>query len=64
MKKIITLCLFSLAFLYSYAQPAKVVADKILGVVGDRIILYSDIQNTIADAVRNGNPVPEMRIVC
>lgn len=59
MKKISTLCIFSVAFLYSYAQPAKVVADKILGVVGDRIILYSDIQNTIADAVRNGNPVPE-----
>lgn len=41
------------------AQPAKVIADKILGVVGDRIILYSDIQNTIADAVRNGRPVPD-----
>ena len=41
------------------AQPAKVVADKILGIVGDRIILYSDIQNTIADAVRNGSTVPD-----
>ena len=35
------------------------VADKILAVVGDRIILYSDIQNTISDAVRNGNQVPD-----
>ena len=35
------------------------VADKILAIVGDRIILYSDIQNTIADAVRNGNQVPD-----
>ena len=40
-------------------QSAKVVADKILAVVGDRIVLYSDIQNTISDAVRNGNQVPE-----
>ena len=35
------------------------VADKILGIVGDRIILYSDIQNTISDAVRNGGQVPD-----
>ncbi len=59
MKKIITLGFF-LSFIFSvHAQPAKVVADKILGIVGDRIILYSDIQNTIADAVRNGNTVPD-----
>ena len=60
MKKIITLS-FILSFftLAANAQPAKVVADKILGIVGDRIILYSDIQNTIADAVRNGSTVPD-----
>ena len=59
MKKIIILGLF-LSFITSVqSQSAKVVADKILGIVGDRIILYSDIQNTIADAVRNGNPIPD-----
>ena len=42
-----------------FAQPKKVVADKIIAVVGDRIILQSDITNSIADAKRNGNPVPE-----
>jgi peptidyl-prolyl cis-trans isomerase SurA len=60
MKKIITLSFFlSFFLLAAHAQPAKVVADKILGIVGDRIILYSDIQNTIADAVRNGGTIPD-----
>ena len=61
MKKIFTLSLFFLiaATFAVQGQSAKVVADKILAVVGDRIILYSDIQNTISDAIRNGNQVPE-----
>jgi len=60
MKKIFTLSLFfSIVTIAVQAQSAKVVADKILAIVGDRIILYSDIQNTIADAIRNGNQVPE-----
>lgn len=60
MKKIFTLSLFfSIAAIAAQGQSAKVVADKILAIVGDRIILYSDIQNTIADAVRNGNQVPD-----
>jgi len=61
MKKIFTLSLFFLiaATFAAQGQSAKVVADKILAIVGDRIILYSDIQNTISDAIRNGNQVPE-----
>jgi peptidyl-prolyl cis-trans isomerase SurA len=60
MKKIFTLGLFfSIIAVTAQAQSAKVVADKILAIVGDRIILYSDIQNTISDAIRNGNQVPE-----
>lgn len=61
MKKILTLSFFITVITTAFAQgqSAKVVADKILGIVGDRIILYSDIQNTIADAIRNGNQVPE-----
>jgi peptidyl-prolyl cis-trans isomerase SurA len=42
----------------SYAQPKKVVADKIIGVVGDRIILKSDIDNQIADAKRQDVELP------
>ena len=41
-----------------FAQSKKIVADKIVGIVGDRIILYSDIKNTIADAARQGSPIP------
>lgn len=61
MKKIFTLSLFFLiaATFAAQGQSAKVVADKILAIVGDRIILYSDIQNTIADAARNGNQIPD-----
>lgn len=40
------------------AQPKKIVADKIVGIVGDRIILYSDLQNSIADIARQGGTVP------
>jgi peptidyl-prolyl cis-trans isomerase SurA len=39
-------------------QSAKVVADKIGAIVGDRIILQSDIRNSILDAVRQGQQVP------
>jgi len=41
------------------AQPKKVVADKIVAVVGDRIILQSDITNSIEDARRQGSTIPE-----
>lgn len=61
MKKIITVvfCLFFVA-ITANAQPqsAKVVADKIAAIVGDRIILQSDIRNSILDAVRQGQQVP------
>lgn len=60
MKKLLTACfiIFSTA---AFAQPqaAKVVADKIAAVVGDRIILQSDIKNSIADAIRQGGTVPD-----
>lgn len=41
-----------------YAQPKKVIADKIIAQVGDKIILRSDIYNSIQDAVRQGTPLP------
>ena len=40
-------------------QPKKVVADKIIAIVGDRIILYSDIKNSIADISRQGGTIPD-----
>lgn len=41
------------------SQAAKVVADKIAGIVGDRIILQSDIKNSIADILRQGGTIPD-----
>jgi peptidyl-prolyl cis-trans isomerase SurA len=43
----------------SGTEAKKIVADKIAAVVGDRIIMYSDIKNTIADYVRQGAQIPE-----
>ena len=52
----------SLLALVLYAQPGtqskKIVADKIAATVGDRIIMYSDIKNTIADYTRQGAEIP------
>ena len=40
-------------------QPKKVVADKIISIVGDRIILKSDIVNSISDIARQGGTIPD-----
>src|SRR5688500_16568783 len=40
------------------AKPKKVVADKIVGQVGDKIILRSDVYNSILDAQRQGAQLP------
>jgi peptidyl-prolyl cis-trans isomerase SurA len=60
MKKLLFVS-FSLLVLVAagFAQQKKVVADKILGIVGDKIILYSDVQNSIADIARQGGNIPE-----
>lgn len=42
----------------SLAQPKPVLADKIVGVVGDKIVLKSDIDNAILDMQRQGIEVP------
>ncbi|ODT35659.1 MAG: peptidylprolyl isomerase [Sphingobacteriales bacterium 41-5] len=44
--------------LFAQGQSHKIVVDKIVGVVGDRIILQSDVQNALADAVRQGEQLP------
>lgn len=44
---------------FSFAQPQqKVLADKIVAVVGDKIILKSDIDNSILDMQRQGVELP------
>lgn len=59
-KRILTGCIAILLFSASaLAQPQKVVADRIAGIVGDQIILLSDIKNSIADIARQGGQIPD-----
>lgn len=57
-KYIIAFFSFSIIAAVSNAQPKKVIADKIIAVVGNKIILKSDIDNTILDMQRQGMEVP------
>ena len=50
---------FLLLSVAAFAQPQKVLADKIVGIVGDKVILRSDIENIIADKIRQGMPVAD-----
>lgn len=59
MKKLLLILSVIATSIAAFAQPQKVVADKIIAVVGDRIILKSDITNAIADMARQGAQVPE-----
>jgi peptidyl-prolyl cis-trans isomerase SurA len=59
MKKYFSLFIFfSLLLSVAFAQSQKVVADKIIAVVGDKVILKSDIDNEIADMQRQGVEIP------
>jgi peptidyl-prolyl cis-trans isomerase SurA len=59
MKRIVCLLLAAFTAAAAFAQPKKIVADKIVSIVGDRIILKSDIDNQLADIIRQGGQVPE-----
>jgi len=43
---------------FAQGQSRKAIADKIVAVVGDRIILRSDVVNSIADIQRQGGEIP------
>lgn len=59
MKRIFTACFLLMSVtLFAQTQAKKVVADKIAAIVGDRIILQSDITNSILDIVRQGGTIP------
>jgi peptidyl-prolyl cis-trans isomerase SurA len=59
-KKIITAFVFILGVsIYGYAQPMKAIADKIVAIVGDKVILHSDVKNSILDMQRQGDKLPE-----
>jgi len=61
MKRILLSILAITTSVLTFAQPGpkKVSADKIVAVVGDKIILKSDIDNAIVDMQRQGVEVPE-----
>jgi len=54
MKKIILILSLIVIHHTVFAQPKKVVADKIIAQVGDKIILRSDVVNAIEDYKRQG----------
>ncbi len=58
MKKIILLFVSFFAGLHVFSQQ-KIVADKIVGIVGDKIVLKSEISSAIADIIRQGGQPPE-----
>jgi peptidyl-prolyl cis-trans isomerase SurA len=50
---------FVASFTTVFAQPGKVLADKIIAVIGTKIVLKSDVEDRLADMVRQGAEVPE-----
>jgi len=59
MKKFYLTASLFLAFTAVFAQPKRVLADKIIATIGDKIILRSEIENSISDMQRQGINVPD-----
>jgi peptidyl-prolyl cis-trans isomerase SurA len=59
MKNVYVTIILLFVFNALFAQPKKVLADKIIATVGDKIVLKSDIENNLADMQRQGIAVPE-----
>lgn len=58
MKKLYLTAVLSLLFASLFAQTKKVVADKIIATVGDKIVLKSEIENSISDMQRQNIDMP------
>jgi len=56
-KSLFTICFIAWAFILS-AQTKKVMVDKIIATVGDKIILKSEIDNSITDMQRQNIDIP------
>ena len=59
MKPVLILFFFASCAMSSKAQTARVLADRIIAIVGDKIVLKSDIVNYMDDMKRQGNELPE-----
>ncbi len=57
-KTSLAIIVFCACGLFAAAQPKSMIADKIVGVVGDKIVLQSDVENSILDMQRNGFSLP------
>jgi peptidyl-prolyl cis-trans isomerase SurA len=58
MKKGLLFSIMLLGLVFAKAQTPRVLADKIVGIVGDKIVLRSEITNYIDDIKRQGGEVP------
>ena len=58
-KRILLLSTFALLYFAALAQPSKVTADKIIAVIGNKIVLKSDVEDRMADMQRQGAEIPE-----
>src|SRR5580700_4299619 len=58
MKKSVFALLFLILGITLFGQTKKVVADKIIATIGDKIILKSEIENSITDMERQNIDVP------
>jgi len=59
MKKNLLFLFSSFAILTNvFAQPQKVIADKVIAVVGDKVVLKSDVDNSLLDMQRQGVEIP------
>ena len=58
MKKYLLSFLFLFSTIIVFSQTKRVLADKIIATVGDKIVLRSEIDNSISDMQRQGIDVP------
>jgi peptidyl-prolyl cis-trans isomerase SurA len=58
MKKGLMFSIMLLGLVFAKAQTPRILADKIVGIVGDKIVLRSEIVNYIDDIKRQGGEVP------
>ena len=60
MKKIFSLALITILFANaSFAQPSKLVVEKVIAVVGNKLVLKSDIDDRMLDMQRQGIEIPD-----
>ncbi len=58
-KRILLACFFAFIGIASFAQPNKLTVEKVIGVIGNKLILRSDVDDRILDMQRQGVEVPE-----